>query len=100
MNTSLTGRVEGARSTASDRWASHPLRASRPALRRIGAALSYLFPKHEQSTGALKDNSPPLLKTSSEGIRQFQGGAGAGKLIERCVENERCVTLFNFLTVS
>jgi len=34
MNTSLTGRVEGARSTASDRWASHPLHASLPALRR------------------------------------------------------------------
>ena len=34
MNTSLTGRVEGVRSKASDRWASHPLRASLPALRQ------------------------------------------------------------------
>eukprot|EP00964_Phaeocystis_antarctica_P141294 scaffold106285_cov69-Phaeocystis_antarctica.AAC.1 len=35
---SPTGRVEGARSTASDWWTSHPLRASLPALRRVGAA--------------------------------------------------------------
>ena len=38
MNTSLTGRVEGVRSKASDRWASHPLRTSLPALRRVSAA--------------------------------------------------------------
>ena len=38
MNTSLTGRVEGVRSTASDRWASHPLRASLPALRRVSVS--------------------------------------------------------------
>ena len=38
MNTSPTGRVEGVRSKAPDRWASHPLRTSLPALRRVSVS--------------------------------------------------------------
>ena len=39
MNTSPTGRVEGSGSTwLPNWWTSHPLHASLPALRRIGAA--------------------------------------------------------------